>query len=67
MVNRGRRRVGASTPKWNSPIEVVRLTGSIYPGFEADLRMAGKRDKPEEIVTKFRQVEVLHGQGAREH
>ena len=25
--------------------------------------MAGKRDKPEEIVTKLRQVEVLHGQG----
>ena len=25
--------------------------------------MAGKRHKPEEIVTKLRQVEVLHGQG----
>ena len=25
--------------------------------------MAGKRDKPEEIVTKLRQVEVLQGQG----
>ncbi len=25
--------------------------------------MAGKRDKPEEIVLKLRQVEVLHGQG----
>ena len=25
--------------------------------------MAGKRDKPEEIVSKLRQVEVLHGQG----
>jgi len=25
--------------------------------------MAGKRDKPEEIVAKFRQVEVLQGQG----
>lgn len=26
--------------------------------------MAGKRDKPEEIVVKLRQVEVLQGQGA---
>ena len=25
--------------------------------------MAGKRDKPEEIVAKLRQVEVLQGQG----
>ncbi len=25
--------------------------------------MAGKRDRPEEIVLKLRQVEVLHGQG----
>ena len=25
--------------------------------------MAGKREKPEEIVSKLRQVEVLHGQG----
>ena len=25
--------------------------------------MAGKRDKPEEIVAKLRQVEVLRGQG----
>jgi len=25
--------------------------------------MAGKRDKPEEIVPKLRQVEVLQGQG----
>jgi putative transposase len=25
--------------------------------------MAGKRDKPEEIMLKFRQVEVLQGQG----
>ncbi|OLS52061.1 transposase [Rhodovulum sulfidophilum] len=24
--------------------------------------MAGKREKPEDIVTKLRQVEVLHGQ-----
>lgn len=26
--------------------------------------MVGKRDKPEEIVSKLRQVEVLQGQGA---
>jgi hypothetical protein len=26
--------------------------------------MAGKRERPEEIVSKLRQVEVLHGQGA---
>ncbi len=26
--------------------------------------MAGKREKPEEIVLKLRQVEVLQGQGA---
>jgi transposase-like protein len=25
--------------------------------------MAGKREKPEDIVTKLRQIEVLHGQG----
>ena len=25
--------------------------------------MAGKREKPEDIVTKLRQVEVLQGQG----
>lgn len=25
--------------------------------------MAGKRDKPKDIALKFRQVEVLHGQG----
>ena len=27
--------------------------------------MAGKREKPEEIVSKLRQVEVLQGQGPR--
>ena len=26
--------------------------------------MAGKREKPEEIVSKLRQVEVMQGQGA---
>ncbi|MEP7172507.1 MAG: hypothetical protein ABI705_03355 [Aestuariivirga sp.] len=25
--------------------------------------MAGRRDKPEEIVSKLRQIEVLQGQG----
>ena len=28
-----------------------------------DQKMAGKREKPEDIVTKLRQVEVLQGQG----
>ncbi|WP_349294839.1 hypothetical protein ABEB22_20320 (plasmid) [Thioclava sp. 'Guangxiensis'] len=27
--------------------------------------MAGKREKPEDIVMKLRQVEVLRGQGAK--
>ena len=27
--------------------------------------MAGKREKPEDIVMKLRQVEVLQGQGAK--
>ena len=27
--------------------------------------MAGKRDKPEEIISKLRQVEVLQGQGMK--
>jgi hypothetical protein len=31
--------------------------------FQEDQRMAGRRDKPEEIVAKLRQVEVLQGQG----
>jgi transposase-like protein len=31
--------------------------------FQEDQRMAGKRDKPEDIITKLRQVEVLQGQG----
>ena len=31
--------------------------------FGEDQEMAGKRDKPEEIVVKLRQVEVLQGQG----
>jgi hypothetical protein len=31
--------------------------------FQEDQRMAGKRDKPEDFITKLRQVEVLQGQG----
>lgn len=27
--------------------------------------MAGKREKPEDIVVKLRQVEILQGQGAK--
>ena len=30
--------------------------------FQEDQRMAGKRDKPEEIVIKLRQVELLQEQ-----
>ena len=36
----------------------------IYPVWE-DEKMAGKREKPEDIVLKLRQVEVLQGQGKR--
>jgi putative transposase len=35
----------------------------ILSRIQEDQRMAGRRDKPEEIVTKLRQVEVLQGQG----
>ena len=35
---------------------------SFIPQLE-DQRMAGKREKPEDIVTKLRQIEVLQGQG----
>jgi putative transposase len=31
--------------------------------FLEDAKMAGKREKPEDIVLKLRQVEVLEGQG----
>jgi putative transposase len=31
--------------------------------FQEDQEIAGKRDKPEEIGSKLRQVEVLQGQG----
>ena len=33
------------------------------PDFQEDQRMAGKREKPEDIVSKLRQIEVLQGQG----
>jgi hypothetical protein len=47
---------GAAPLKWSTPRD------SIIPS-EGDQKMAGKRDKPEEIVAKLRQVEVLQGQG----
>ena len=50
---------GAGVPplKWSTNWD------SIIP-FQEDHVMAGKRDKPEEIVLKLRQVEVLQGQGS---
>ena len=38
-------------------------TGIVLSRFQEDHEMAGKRDKPEEIVLKLRQVEVLQVQG----
>jgi len=49
--------------RWSAPEKVVREVGYDYPGFQEDQSMAGKREKPEEIVSKLRQVEVLQGQG----
>ena len=45
------------------PIEVVRLEGSDEPELRRIEEMGSKRPKPEEIVSKLRQVEVLQGQG----
>jgi NAD(P)-dependent dehydrogenase (short-subunit alcohol dehydrogenase family) len=50
------RTFGAAPLKWSTHRD------SIIPS-EEDQKMAGKRDKPEEIVAKLRQVEVLQGQG----
>ena len=38
-------------------------TGIVLSHFQEDQGMAGKRDKPKEIVMKLRQVEVLQGHG----
>ena len=43
--------------KWSTNWDVM------IPFFLEDTRMAGKREKPEDIVLKLRQVEVLQGQG----
>ena len=46
----------------NSPLKVIRPLGYTFLS-QGDLRTGGKREKPEDIVLKMRQVEVLQGQG----
>jgi putative transposase len=48
--------------KWSAPTEVVHQLGQYYP-VSGGSEMAGKRDKPEDVVLKLRRVEVLQGQG----
>ena len=48
--------------RWNSPLKVAHPLGYISL-LQEDLRMGGIREKPEDIVLKLRQVEVLQGQG----
>jgi putative transposase len=50
------------TYHWSAPTEVVHQLGWNYP-VSGGSEMAGKRDKPEDVVMKLRQVEVLEGQG----
>jgi putative transposase len=45
-------------PHWSGPPFGIELSR-----FQEDDEMAGKREKPEDIVLKLRQVEVLQGQG----
>ena len=47
---------------WSSPLKVVTNWDRFVPQIGGSA-MAGKREKPEEIVSKLRQVEVLQGQG----
>ena len=54
--------IGSSVAYWNSPLKVAHPLGYISLLHE-ELRMGGKREKPEDIVLKLRQVEVLQGQG----
>ena len=54
--------IGSSVAYWNSPLKVAHPLGYISRLHE-ELRMGGKREKPEDIVLKLRQVEVLQGQG----
>ena len=49
--------------RWNTPCEVVHPLGLNYPVNQEDYRIPRKQDKPEEIVTKLCQIEVLNGQG----
>jgi transposase-like protein len=44
---------------WKAPSEVVQFFGIELSRFQEDDEMAGKREKPENIVLKLRQVEVL--------
>ena len=46
-----------------SPPESVPPTGTPISLLQEELRTVGKREKPEDIVPKLRQVEVLQGQG----
>ena len=55
--------VAGLVAQWSAPIEVVRLEGSDEPELRRIEEMGSKRPKPEEIVSKLRQVEVLQGQG----
>ena len=52
-----------SEQNWNSLLKVVHQPGQVHP---ATWRIsdARKPEKPEEIASKLRQVEVLQGQGA---
>ena len=54
--------IGSSVAYWISPLKVAHPLGYISRLHE-ELRMGGKREKPEDIVLKLRQVEVLQGQG----
>ena len=45
-------------PHWSGPPFGIELSR-----FQEDDEMTGKREKPEDIVLKLRQVEVLQGQG----
>ena len=52
----------ADENKWNSPLKWSTNWDSFVPRIGGSA-MAEKREKPEEIVLKLRQVEVLQGQG----
>ena len=56
LIELGVSRSGMPPLKWSTHWD------SFIPQLE-DQRMAGRREKPEDIVTKLRQIEVLQGQG----